>query len=180
MQTSEIPTPQPPGSVFQFAYTTPDAHTTALAWTATLGIGPWLVRGPFSAPGARYRGEPSQASFTVARTFDGAVMIELIQQHDEHPSVFVDHVARHGHGFHHVAVTAIDFDARSERFAEACGPAVFEDLLPTGSRVAFFEGAPGFPGLVELVELTPGQEAAYRGLRELCSDWDGSDPWRTS
>ena len=79
-----------------------------------------------------------------------------------------------------MAVADTDFETRFARFAEACGPAVFEDLLPTGSRVAFFEGAPGFPGLVELVELTPGQEAAYAGLRELCRDWDGSEPWRTS
>lgn len=164
--------------IFQYAYTTPDARATALAWTGTLGIGPWSVRGPFTAPGASYRGEPYRASLTVARTFDGDIMIELIQQHDEHPSIFRDAIERGGYGFHHVAVVAADFDGRAAQLASSGGPAVFEDVLPTGAHVAFFAGASGFPGLVELVELTPAQAAGYRELQALCTDWDGRDPWR--
>ncbi|WP_158268803.1 VOC family protein [Salinibacterium hongtaonis] len=169
---------QPVGSVFQVAYTCADARETALAWTASLGIGPWTVRGPFTAPGALYRGEPYRAELTVARTFDGALMIELIQQHDEEPSIFRDRTTAEGYGFHHVAVATNDFDTRARSLSEASGQAVFEDVLPTGARVAFFDGAPGQPGMVELVELTSAQSASYDSLRELCRTWDGTDPWR--
>lgn len=177
--TARAPLPvQPVEAVFQVAYTTADAHKTALAWTATLGIGPWTVRGPFTAPGAFYRGEPYRAELTVARTFDGALMIELIQQHDDEPSIFRDRINAEGYGFHHVAVSTNDFDARARSLARASGPAVFEDVLPTGARVAFFDGAPGQSGMVELVEVTSAQSASYDALRELCRDWDGTDPWR--
>lgn len=169
---------QPSGTIFQFAYTTPDAHETALAWTSALGIGPWFVRGPFSAPGARYRGASSDAHFTVARTFSGGVMVELIQQHDEHPSIYREAIERDGYGFHHVALTTETFDERAAHLTAACGEAAFTDVLPSGSRVAFFDPAPGVPGMTELVEVTATQEAFYASLRAACAEWNGSDPWR--
>lgn len=168
--------------IFQYAYTSPDIEATARAWTETLGVGPWTVRGPFTAPDATYQGEPFRASLTVARTFDGPVMIELIQQHDDHPSIFRDAVRSRGHGFHHVAITSPpdQFDERAAGLVAVGGPATFEDVLPSGARVAFFPGAPGSAGLIELVELTPAQAAALEDLRAVCAGWDGTDPWRTA
>jgi hypothetical protein len=171
---------QAPGELFQFAYTTDDAHATALAWTATLGIGPWSVRGPFTATSGRYRGRMNEASLTVARTFNGGVMIELIQQHDEHASIFREAIQASGFGFHHVAIADHDFDKRAAVLQSAGGAPIFEDVLPTGARVAFFQGAPGFPALVELVELTPAQQAGYDSLHALCRGWDGTEPWRVA
>ena len=107
-------------------------------------------------------------------------MIELIQQHDEEPSIFQDGIRASGYGFHHVAITTEEFDEQAARLASLAGPATLEDTLPTGARVAFFDGAVGYPGMVELVELTPAQARTYDDLRAACTDWDGADPWRRS
>ena len=169
---------RPDGSVFQFAYATSNARETAMAWTDLFGIGPWIVRGPFSAPTARYLGEHSPASFTVARSYSAGVMIELIQQHDDHPSVFRATTTGEAPVFHHSAFATQDFEGAFERLQAACGDPVFVDTLPTSARVAFFESSLVLGGLSELVELTPDQSAFYARLRELSDTWDGQDPWR--
>ena len=86
-----------PGAIVQHAYTVADIEAAALRETRACGIGPWFLRGPFTPPDARYRGEPSRATFTLARAFLGPVMVELIQQHDDEPSVFRERPL----GFHH-------------------------------------------------------------------------------
>jgi methylmalonyl-CoA/ethylmalonyl-CoA epimerase len=120
-----------PGAIVQHAYTVADIEAAALAETRTLGIGPWFLRGPFMPPDARYRGAPNTATFTLARAFRGPVMVELIQQHDEEPSVFRERPL----GFHHWATMPEDFDAELARLHAQGFQTAFEDVLPTGASM---------------------------------------------
>lgn len=104
---------RPPGEVIQYAYTVPDVSAAIEVYVSRLGVGPWFRRGPFTPPAARYRGKPCPMTITLARAFAGDSMIELIQQHDDSPSVFTER----GHGFHHWAIGTHDVDAEIRRFA---------------------------------------------------------------
>jgi methylmalonyl-CoA/ethylmalonyl-CoA epimerase len=163
-----------PGAIVQHAYTVADIETAALAETRTLGIGPWFLRGPFTPPHARYRGAPNTATFTLARAFRGPVMVELIQQHDEEPSVFRERPL----GFHHWATMPADFEAELARLHGKGFQTAFEDVLPTGARIAYVDTSTDLPGMLELVERTPDQLASYGRIHAASLDWDGSEPLR--
>ena len=50
--------------------------------------------------------------------------------------------------------------------------------LPSGSRVMYLDPAGALPGMLELIEHTPAQEARYAEIHRTAIDWDGSDPVR--
>ena len=127
-----------PGAIVQHAYTVADIESAALEQTRTSGIGPWFLRGPFTPPQARYRGAPSTATFTLARAFLGPVMVELIQQHGDEPSVFRERPL----GLHHWATMPADFDAELARLHALGFESAFEDVLPTGARITYVDTRP--------------------------------------
>ena len=79
------------------------------------------VRGFWSARSCRrkgvYRGVTTKMQVSLALAYTGELMIELIQQHDQEPSVFQETLkARGAHGFHHWAVGARDFEKSAAHY----------------------------------------------------------------
>ena len=169
---------QPDDAIVQFAYVVEDIDDAMRRYVEKLRVGPWFRRGPFTPPRARYRGEPGTATFSVARAFSGHAMVELIQQHDDGPSVFHPGGPR-VYGFHHWARMTKDFDAEVERCAALGWEEAFFDVVPSGARVVYVDATPDLPGLLELVERTPEQEQVYTAIYQAAVDWDGHDPIRT-
>jgi hypothetical protein len=99
---------------------------------------------------ATNRGEPTSAQFSLARAFAGHAMVELIEQHDDAPSVY------------------------NERgYDEA-----YTDLLPSGSRIVYVDSTRDLPGMIELIEYTEEQEPVYDAIHRAASAWDGREPIR--
>lgn len=169
---------QPAGAFCQFAYVVEDIDRGMNDFVERVGVGPWFVRGPFQPPAARYRGEPTEAVFSVARAFSGHVMLELIAQHDDSPSVFHEGDGPRTYGFHHWAIMTTTFDADVQRYAALGYPEAFFDQLPSGSRVIYVDATRDLPGMIELVEHTEGQERLYSQIQLASVGWDGSDPIR--
>jgi hypothetical protein len=101
-------------------------------------------------------------------------MIELIQQHDDSPSVFTER----GHGFHHWAIGTHDVDSEIRRFAGHGYPVAFEDRVPSGARIVYVDATAELPGMIEIIEMNEGQEAMYARFRQAAAAWDGTDPVR--
>jgi len=170
---------QPLGGISQFAYHVEDIERSARDFTDALGAGPWFVRGPFQPGEARYRGGPNEAEFTLARAFSGHVMVELVQQHGNHPSVYNEGGGRR-YGFHHWAVFPVDFDAELRRHLDRGHEEAFSDRLPSGARIVYVDTKGELPGMIELVEHTPAQVAVYTTIWQASCGWDGSNPIRQS
>jgi hypothetical protein len=168
---------QPLGAVVQFAYTVDDIDRAMSDFTASLGAGPWFVRGPFQPLEGRYRGEPTTASFTLARAFAGHAMIELIAQHDNVPSVFNEGGGPR-YGFHHWAIMTETFDEDLERYRALGYEEAFYDRLPSGARVIYVDSTRDLPGMIELVERTDEQERLYTEIYRAAVGWDGRNPVR--
>ena len=165
--------------IAQIAFTVADLRGAAEQWTKSTRIGPWFVRGPFTPAEARYRGKPTYPSLSLARAFSGATMIELIEQHDDTPSVYLDGIARNGYGLHHCASMTDSFDSKILQACARGGTVEFEDSLPSGSRVAYVLDDPIEPfGYHEYIEYTPAQESVYTKYFHEGLTWDGADPWR--
>ena len=111
--------------IIQIAYTVADIQKAMRHYSELLHVGPWFLVGPFVPPKGVYRGATTTMQISLGLAFSGQMMIELIQQHDDKPSVFGETLkARGAHGFHHWAIGARDFDKsvahhRSLGYAEA-------------------------------------------------------------
>ena len=111
-----------------------------------LGIGPWSLRDQFSPPAARLRGQPHSPTFSLARSFSGNTMIELIQQHDDGPSVFHEGPGPRRYGFHHWGIVSAAFEDDLARHVAQGYPEAFYDELPSGSQGRLRRHHPRFPG----------------------------------
>ena len=169
---------QPLGAVVQFAYVVPDIDDAAARYVEHLNVGPWIVRGPFQPPEGRYRGRPTAATFSIAHAFSGGVMIELIQQHDDSPSVFNERDLPERYGFHHWARLTGSFDDDLAALVDSGYEEAFSDRLPSGSRIVYVDATRDLAGMIELIEHTEAQERVYEGFYRAALDWGGGDPVR--
>jgi hypothetical protein len=169
---------QPIGGIIQMAYTVPDVEAAAAGYVEMLRIGPWFIRGPFVPPAGLYRGAPTSVSLSLAISFSGHMMIELIQQHDDTPSVYREFIGRRGHGFHHWGVATDRFDEDVARYRAKGYAVAFSDRTPVGTRVAYLDTSADLPGMIELIEIDEAQDSRYARLYAATIDWDGSAPLR--
>jgi hypothetical protein len=169
---------QPVSGIIQIAYIVKDIEASMRDFTARLGIGPWFVSGPFVPPEGVYRGSPTKMRLTLAVGFNGHMSFELIEQHDDLPSVYREVIKSRGYGFHHWGVTADNLDAEVARYARMGYVAAFSDRSPRGYRVVYVDTTRDLPGMIELMEHTPALEARYTEMYLASVGWDGSDPVR--
>jgi catechol 2,3-dioxygenase-like lactoylglutathione lyase family enzyme len=165
-----------PGPIRQIGYVVTDLDAALARWVE-LGVGPWFViRGlPMRA---FYRGEPCEITLSLALANSGELQIELIQQQDDTPSIFTEFLAANGPGYHQLAYWAEDFDATMQAINAAGWPVVWSGGEGFGVRFAYVE-PPNRPAtIVEISELTDGQAASAKFIRDTAANWDGSDPIR--
>jgi hypothetical protein len=170
---------QPIGGIVQVSYTVAEIETAMRHYLDNLRLGPWFVRGPFTPKAAQYRGQPTTPTLSLALTFSGHLMVELVQQHDDGPSVYRETIARTGgHGFHHWGVASTNFDADAAGYRARGYEQVFYDVTPVGTRVAYFDTTANLPGMIELIEMTEAQDRRYARMYAETLAWDGSEPIR--
>jgi hypothetical protein len=166
------------GGIIQYAFTVPDIRQAMDKYVAQYGIGPWFLSGPFVPPEGLYRGRPTDMRLSLAIAFSGNRMIELIQQHDDKPSVYQELIAKRGHGFHHWAIGTRDLKTEVKRFTDQGYQVVFSDRSPRGVRIVYLDTSADLPGMTEIIEVSDALLANYDAMRETTETWDGQDPIR--
>jgi Glyoxalase/Bleomycin resistance protein/Dioxygenase superfamily len=169
---------QPVGGIVQAAYTVENIDRAMSDFTQRLNVGPWFVTGPFTPSKGYYRGQPTDMSLTLAVAFAGHMMIELIEQHDDKPSVYQETIKTKGHGFHHWAICSKSFDQDVAGYERAGYPIAFSDLSPRGVRIVYMDTTRDLPGMLEIIETTDALEAIYQSYFDAAQGWDGKDPVR--
>lgn len=169
---------QPDDGVIQMAYVVEDIHSAIDAWVKRLRVGPWFLLDNFTGVDPLYRGRPTTASVSLAMSFAGHMMIELIQEHRKVPSVYREVIEKRGYGFHHWGVASKDFDRDLARYEDAGYDVAFHARVPTGGRVAYMDTTEDLPGMVELIELGAAFDPVFSGFYRATIGWDGKDPVR--
>jgi glyoxalase/bleomycin resistance protein/dioxygenase superfamily protein len=169
---------QPVGGIVQIAYTVKDIERGMRDFTERLNVGPWFVTGPFVPARGFYRGQPTDMSLTLAVAYSGHVMVELIEQHDDKPSVYQETIKTKGYGFHHWGMCSKSFDADVARYEKSGCPVVFSDVSPRGVRIVYVDTSRELPGMLEIIETTDALEAIYHSYFAAAQDWNGEDPVR--
>ncbi len=171
-------TGQPHGSIAQIAYIVPDIEAAMRSYVARLNVGPWFVAGPFVPQKGVYRGTPITPRLTLALAYSGTTMIELIQQHDDGPSVFAETVKKRGYGFHHFGLAVREFDAEVAAYLGKGYEIAFSATAPMGMRVAYMDTEKELPGMVELIEGNQAFEDFFTPIFRASIVWDGKDAVR--
>lgn len=178
--TPVLPFGQPLGGIMQVAYVVPDVRAAATAWAQSLKVGPFFLIEHFPLADLTYRGKPDTLDVSLALAFSGSMCFELIQQHDDRPSVYQEVVAKRGYGFHHWAVSTRDFDgAVADYTARGFTQALYGLVPSVNGRAAYIDTMDKLGGMIELIEINPAVEGFFATMKQAADGWDGTNPIRT-
>lgn len=135
--------------IFQFAYVVDDLEAAAARWAATVGAGPFFVTEHHRGDRFEYRGQQIEADVSYAFGYSGSAQIQLIQQHDDTPSIYRDLYAAGEEGHHHTAFLVHDYAAERQRLIDLGAPPVCE-LRHGDVEAGYFDTVATTGGFTEL------------------------------
>ena len=167
------------GAVRQNGYVVRDIHAAMKHWIEVMGVGPWYYMDRVKTDWFRHRGENSAVEMSIALANSGDLQIELIQQRNDAPSMYLDFLREHGEGLQHMSYWSMDYQALYDRAIAAGFKVGHEGQIggPKG-RFAYFE-TPGHAGtVIEISDVSGGKGRFFEKVRAVAADWDGADPVR--
>ncbi|HUN57649.1 MAG TPA: VOC family protein [Candidatus Binataceae bacterium] len=170
---------QPEGGIIQTAYVVKDIQQAMQEWITKLKVGPWFLLKHFTGEDALYRGKPTDVDVSIAMSFAGHMMIELIEQHNDVPSVYREISENRGYGFHHWGIATADFERDVERYRASGCDLAFYERVPSGGRVGYMDTTSYLPGMAELIELGASFDATFSRMYGATLAWDGRNPVRS-
>jgi hypothetical protein len=162
---------------FQLGHVVDDIVIASVRWSSTFGMGPFHVL-PVAEQQLTYAdGDVRTTRIQVAVAQAGPVQIELIQQHDDTPSLYRTWSKGGVSAFHQVATVTSDYEAKLSRF-RAQGYEVAAESLGGSFRIAYVDTVAAFSFYTEVVEQTPRFLEQLHAISHTCATWDGTDPVR--
>jgi hypothetical protein len=172
------------GAIRQNGYVVRDLQAGVRYWTEVMGVGPFFLLDHITMPGFSYHGRPADPEISVAFSHHGSLQIELIQQHNDEPSMFREFLQSGRQGLHHVACWTEDYDGDKTRmlgrgFEVGHASELKEDESDLVSARFCYVHHRDIPGMiVEILERTPPGDHMQRRIEEEARAWDGTDPLR--
>jgi len=169
------------GGVHQVGYVVKDIEKAMHHWATRLGVGPWFYKEDTGMCEFRYYGKPSEfPKLSIALAQSGDVQIELIQQRNNAPSLYLDTLKNNGEVAQHIAfATRDEFDLYCAKLVKAGyveGHA--GRMAPNRGRFAYFVHPELPSGMFEVSELSGGKAEYFEKIRVASIGWDGKDPVR--
>lgn len=165
------------GPIMQIAYVPQDFDAALRYWTESVGAGPFFMLEHVKLDDVKYRNMPTAPDFSMALGYWGDMQIELIQQHNDAPSIYKAWRDAGREGIHHVCIVVDDMQAARAASQRADAEIVQEGRVP-GGEVIYVEPAKEAGMLIELVKLPPEALQGFAWMREQARQWDGKDPVR--
>lgn len=165
------------GEIFQIAYCPRDFAAAVEFWTDKMGVGPFYRRGPLQFDNALHYGRPTDVRFSVAIAYWGDIQIELIETHNDSPSIYRDWREAGLDGVHHLCIEVADIQAARAQCIER-GMKIAQEMYWDGGGAIYADTGGGPGTMVEMVQLADSQKERFAAIRAAARDWDGSDPVR--
>jgi hypothetical protein len=167
------------GKVCQNGYVVRDIDAAMRFWIEKLRVGPFFYVPSVKIDWFRYRGMDSPLEMSVALANSGDLQIELIQQRNDAPSMYLDFLARHGVGLQHMSYWSMDYQALYDR-AVAAGCLVGHEGQIGGpkGRFAYFDTSGHAGTVIEISDISGSKGRFFERVKVAALDWDGSDPVR--
>lgn len=172
------------GEIRQIAFVVRDIDTAMQYWTETLGIGPFFIKRKIEFSSFVYRGvSASSPTVSIALANSGSMQIELIEQHDDIPSIYKEFLDAGNQGLQHVSswMTHSDMMRRKQELL-AQGVSIAQEcvIASSGVNLVYFDtGNGGGRMIFEIADLLePGQLERIRNIVKAAQNWDGLEPVR--
>lgn len=164
------------GPCVQQGFVVPDIHAAMNHWLAR-GVGPFYIEEHIS-PEAEFDNQPFTPDISAAFAYSGDQQIELVQQHDEQPTVYSEFLTLNpAGGLQHLAFWCDDVPAK---ITHLCGPGgEFRLRQRYGDMHAYLDSVKE-PGLmIQLMDSGPMMSTLFAIIKKGSEDWDGkTDPIR--
>jgi hypothetical protein len=163
--------------VRQLAYKVNDLEAAARAHNRLYGSGPFFILRHVALESSTYRGTQQPFDHSSAYGQWGAVMVELVVQHNREPSALHDMFphASGREGLHHAALFVDDLEAAIARFEAEGAPLAQLSVTATGTAFAFVDARSSLGHMLELYEPAEMLTGFYDFVAEAARGWDGSD-----
>ncbi|GMV61886.1 MAG: glyoxalase [Parvibaculum sp.] len=167
------------GKVCQNGYVVRDIEAALKHWTEVMGVGPFYYIDRVKCDWFTYRGEPSPVEMSIALGNTGDLQIELIQQRNDAPSMYMDFLNAGREGLQHMSWWTTDYQAQYDRALAAGFKVGHEGQIggPQGRFVYFdTETHPGT--VIEMSDISGAKGKFFEHIRKAAIGWDGTDPVR--
>lgn len=168
------------GTVRQVGYVVKDIESAMQHWVK-LGVGPWFYKEEVNSTEFTYYGKPSPLpKLSIALANSGDMQIELIQQRDDSPTLYLDTLKRNGECAQHVAYWTLDkFDEICRHMLECGYVEGHAGRMGAGrGRYAYFVH-PDLPSaMFEISESSGGKAEYFAEVKRASEGWDGAEPIR--
>lgn len=167
------------GNVCQNGYVVRDIDAALKHWTEVLGIGPFYYIDSVKCDWFTYKGEPSPVEMSIALGNTGDLQIELIQQRNDAPSMYMDFLNAGREGLQHMSYWTQNYQADYDRALAAGYKVGHEGQIggPQGRFVYFdTETHPGT--IIEMSDVSGAKGKFFEHIRKAAIGWDGTDPVR--
>jgi hypothetical protein len=163
------------GEITQVGFVTRDIRASMNFYVDQLGIGPWFIADRVVST-HNYRGTPQTFVLSVAMAASGGLQLELMQQHDDVPSMYHDWMLR---PFarelqQHICFWPDDYDAKLVR-AHELGYGVVQDGATARGRFVYLAHPRDPDQVVEITEQTPARRAFNAAIARAAVGWTGED-----
>ena len=168
------------GKICQNGYVVRDIASAMKFWTEVLRVGPFFYIPSVKVDWFRYRGVESPVEMSIGLANSGDLQIELIQQRNDAPSMYLDFLRDHGEGLQHMSYWSTDYQALYDRAVAAGFKVGHEGQIggPKG-RFAYFETAGHAGTIVEISDISGSKGRFFERVKAAAATWDGTDPVRT-
>ena len=165
------------GRIMQNGFVVPDWEAAAQHWSSQLGVGPFFVLRHIEFEWCEYRGERVEIDMSVAIAYSGNFQIELVQQHNDAPSIYTDFLKTNRPGLQHVGALVENLDRALDEHGLR-GKIVQQGMTSAGARFAYVDTVLHNGSMLELIETSPQSLKAFAYMQACSENWDGSKPIR--
>lgn len=172
------------GVMRQIAFVVRDIDKAMRYWTETLGVGPFFIKRRIRLSPFVYRGADAVSPvISIGLANSGAMQIELIQQHDDTPSLYKEFLDSGREGLQHVSAwfTHEEMKRRKQKLLAQGVKIAQEGVIPSsGVHLIYFDTDDGNGGFIfEMSDLLePIHWERIQGIVQAAQHWDGQEPVR--
>jgi methylmalonyl-CoA/ethylmalonyl-CoA epimerase len=167
-----------PPKIFQFSFVVEDLDAAILHWSEKLNVGPFFVVEHIVYKTCFFRNEASNIDMSVAIAYSGENQIELVQQHNDKPSVFTEFLNIRGEGLQHVGALTTDLALDLKHYANIGVQPIQRGEADNGTTFAYLD-TDQMPGtMLELFEVPTKVLSAFEYMKRAANQWKIGDPPR--
>jgi len=162
----------------QTCFIVPHLEAAMQEWLGASDAGPFFVMSHVRPSNGLYRGQPAELEMSCAFAQSGPMQIELIEQHNDGPSVYRDMYPAGTGGFHHLCYWADGTIGDEVAYYRERGiePGYLASFGPL--NFGYFDARNVLGCFIEVLEREPGTVDLFRMIADASDGWDGSEPIR--